>query len=353
MSLLADLLSKVTHPESKRKIPPHLKDIIIRDSIQKKKIILISASFVAVIISGIVIVQLISSLTESSKKKVAVKTEEARVKTEEERVVKLVPSKEDFVGTQKVPVAEKIQPLKKTEEVKALKKDTVPERLQKPPAPVKKEEPKPEAPKKKTIDTALRDAHLYSARNYELKKDYSKALSEYRKVLEIDKDNFTVMNNMAYILLEMGLVNEAIKYSQMAVDKKKDYVPALMNLGIAYARIEDTTFGEESHRQAETYLKRALTIEPDNKTVILNLAIFYERKGDYPKALEYFLKLTGLADVTGSLGLARIHERQGRVEEALEIYKNIYPNLKDTETRKMVAERINLITEGLKAKGKK
>lgn len=343
MSLLADLLSKVKHPHSTREVPPNLKDIIIRHSIQKRKIILISASFVvAIIISGILAVQLISSIIEDGRKtELRVKSsEERRQKTEdrvqkiedrqvEEKTVKSVPEKPIAQKTiaKRAPIKEKVKtkkaPLKKPEEVD------------------KKTEPKPKELEEKTKDTALRDAHLYSARNYELKKDYSRALSEYRKVLEIDKDNFTVMSNMAYILLHLGLIDEAIKYSQMAIGAKKDYAPALVNLGVAYARLEDTT-------QAETYLKRAFMIEPDNKTVILNLAILYERMGDYPRASEYFMRLTGLGDVTGSLGLARVYERQGKMEEALGIYKNIYPELKDTETKKMVGQRINLITEGLK-----
>ena len=195
----------------------------------------------------------------------------------------------------------------------------------------------PPAPSKDK-NSAQIDAYLYSARNHEIKKDYSKALFDYRKVLELDKNNFTVMNNIAYILLQIGLISESIEYSQMAVNIKKDYVPALINLAVGNARTGNTS-------AAETYLNSALMIEPDNQSVLLNYAVLYEKKGDYTRASEYFLKLNRLGNVTGSLGLARIYEKQDKKEEALKIYKNIYSlNFIDNETRQIVRQRIILLS---------
>ena len=125
----------------------------------------------------------------------------------------------------------------------------------------------------------------------------------------------------------------------MAVNIKKDYVPALINLAVANARTGNTS-------AAETYLNNALMIEPDNQSVLLNYAVLYEKKGDYTRASEYFLKLNRLGNVTGSLGLARIYEKQDKKEEALKIYKNIYSlNSIDNETRQIVRQRIILLSE--------
>jgi tetratricopeptide (TPR) repeat protein len=185
------------------------------------------------------------------------------------------------------------------------------------------------------------DAYLYSAAKHELNKEYSKALIDYKRILKIDKDNYIVMNNIAYILLRLGLVVESIRYSKMAVDIKGDYVPGLINLAIAYARLGDLS-------ASERYLKKAFDIEPANKSVIANLAILYEKKEDYTKSSEYFQKLSRLGDLEGYLGLARVYEKQDRIKEAREIYSEIYSlGSLDKETRQMIRQRLILLSDKL------
>ncbi len=196
--------------------------------------------------------------------------------------------------------------------------------------------------KKETTETknsAQIDAYLYSAKNHELKNDNSQALSYYREILKIDKNNFLVMNNIAYILLRLGLISESIEYSQKAVTLKKDYVPGLINLAIAYA-------GSGDFSASEKYLVRALEIEPANKSVLFNLAILHEKKQDYDQSSEYFMKLGRLGDLEGSLGLARIYEKQNKIEEAKKIYKNLFSrDSLDNEIRQTVRQRLLLLNE--------
>lgn len=343
MSLLADLLSKVKHQDTKKEIPPNLKDIVTRQSAIKKKIILISVFSVVAVIAGILIVHLMASFISISDK-TKVRSEQLEVKSKspkssaqnevskksQESLVYNIEQKtqKDLKGSSPE-TSLGVESKSKSTRTKISKRDSNSTKG------LRTEEIENKtAPQK--------DAYLYSARDYKIKKDYPGALAYYKKVLEIDKNNFTAMNNIAYILLHLGLANESIKYSQRAVDIKKDYVPALVNLGIAHAKIENIP-------AAEMYLNRALTIEPDNQSIILNLAVLYERQKDYQRSSEYFSKLTQLGDVTGFLGLARIYEKQDKSEEALKVYKNISSlGLVDIKIQKIVEQKINLLTEKLK-----
>ncbi len=373
MSLLADLLSKIKHSQSKREIPPNLRHIVsssAQQSARKRKIILISIFFIAAVVAGIFAIYFMNSITGMLNKGQGLgvteqvgtsrfRGSEVRKQEETGNWKPGTGNQQSEVRSQNLPTGQadiedkklgrwederlenttpqspnpeprtsnaSISNTSSTKEI-AGRKDIISDDSQIPPAPSKDKNP------------AQIDAYLYSARNHEIKKDYSKALFDYRKVLELDKNNFTVMNNIAYILLQIGLISESIEYSQMAVNIKKDYVPALINLAVGNARTGNTS-------AAETYLNSALMIEPDNQSVLLNYAVLYEKKGDYPRASEYFLKLNRLGNVPGSLGLARIYEKQDKKEEALKIYKNIYSlNFIDNETRQIVRQRIILLSE--------
>jgi tetratricopeptide (TPR) repeat protein len=106
------------------------------------------------------------------------------------------------------------------------------------------------------------------------------------------------MNNIASIFLQLNSFEDAKTYSQMALSHKNDYVPSLINVGIALARLGIT-------EEAESYLVRALTLEPDNRYALFNIAILYEKKENFKKAREYYLKLHQLGDMQGSIGLER------------------------------------------------
>jgi tetratricopeptide (TPR) repeat protein len=172
------------------------------------------------------------------------------------------------------------------------------------------------APKKQVIDTAQRDSYLYSARAHELKKDFNSALADYRKVLETDSDNFIVMNNIAFIYLQQGLVNESIRYSQTALSVKEDYIPALINLGIASAT-------EGNIAAAEEHFGRVIALDPGSQAALLNLAVLHERQEEYSHASGFYEKLMKVGSGPGALGLARSYEKLGRLNDAVGVYRSI------------------------------
>jgi Tfp pilus assembly protein PilF len=186
-------------------------------------------------------------------------------------------------------------------------------------------------------DLANRDVYLYTARTYESKRDYQQALYNYKKALGLDPENYIILNNISSILIQMGSYEESIVYSKNALAVKNTYPPSLINLGIACIRIDKLTEGEG-------YLTKALSIEPSNRYAILNLAIMQERQGDLDKAYASFYRLSGMGDIQGYLGIARIAEKRGKNSDAARIYQEILSmNDVDPKLKKLARERLSRI----------
>jgi tetratricopeptide (TPR) repeat protein len=186
-------------------------------------------------------------------------------------------------------------------------------------------------------DTSKRDSHLYSAREFETQKNYSKALSSYKKALEADNENFNILNNIAFLYLQLKLDEDAIIYSQMALNINENYTPALINQGIALARTGNVP-------EAAELFERAASLEPENQSVFFNLAVMNEKLGNYDEASDYYSHLVKLGSAKGSLGLARIYEKQDMKEEALQLYKHIYAlDSVDSSTKFAAKQRIYIL----------
>ncbi|GAB4415797.1 MAG: hypothetical protein OHK0032_11930 [Thermodesulfovibrionales bacterium] len=354
MSLLSDLLSRIKHPEPSKEVPPGLRSTV--SALKKKEsnkrrvvivvilaILTVGAGFATVylievylkggvkqtasqkgIADGLVARQAIpspsvsnESLTEDRRQR----TEDRRQKTDNkqitdsrgqsgeretndklrekrlshERGATLPNSRpEPSARTLRSAARSSPQPAEGTD------KKEVTLKISKGDQPVQQQEGQKGTTKaEKLPDTSEKDLHLYMARAYESKMDYSNALLSYKKVLSIEPRNYRVMNNIASILIKLNLYDEAKTYLEMALGVRNDYVPGLINTGIVLARLGET-------QNAENSLLKALTLEPDNRNALLNIAILYEKKGSYEKAREYYLRLKQLGDAQGSLGLERI-----------------------------------------------
>ena len=364
MSLLADLLSKIKQPQSKREVPPNLKNIVqnsAKGSAQKKKIILLAVILAASVSAGLFLVYFLQSISGDPVSSINTISPEMIAKSKSRfQAAKGRPEPENRTGLQGREKPERegqpgaippVEPKDNSDHKLMSKINSV-----KAPAAIKEQNkavlssPKKEtaniepgekkklpAPEKKIRDTSERDAYLYSAREFETKKDYSNALASYRKALDKDKINFSIMNNIAYIYLELGLNEDSAIYSRMALEIDENYTPALINLGIAYA-------GSGNVTEAEGLLKRAAALEPDNQPVFFNLAVLNERQDKYDEASAYYSHLMKLGNAKGSLGLARIHEKQGMTEEALQLYKNVYAlDSIDSTTKLQARKRIYIL----------
>lgn len=375
MSLLADLLSKVKYEGRKTDVPPDLKRVVSSSAEKeatKKRIIIFSILILFAIVSGVVAVYFMESyIKPSATKKIARTTAPKQIESKPVSPPAEPESKVDVKGgtieapkpTAKVdsaaskPRTVKQRPAKESRQQKgspesqrlygaekAFKKEATEEKKiakEKPPEPTGEDLPRDsqkkavtaQEPQIKTHD-AQKDVYLYTARTYESKKDYHQALSNYKKALDIDPENYIIMNNISSVLIHLGSFEESIKYSKNILNIRKDYVPSLINLGIAYIRLNNLAEGEG-------YLSRALSIESSNSYALLNLGILYEKRGDHDKAYSYFSKLSDIGNIQGYLGIARILEKQGKASDAVRIYKEIISmNNIDPKIKKLANDRL-------------
>ncbi|MBI5739185.1 MAG: tetratricopeptide repeat protein [Nitrospirae bacterium] len=363
MSFLADLLAKVKQPQTARDVPPNLKNIVqasAKKSAGMRRIILLSSLLIVAVLAGVYLVYLSKSLSEKPDGDIGMprqkrtgaaeqaQVEEARKPDKDnprvaatetqpppapalEKEAKAGPSeKKDKASASSLPSAQRKRSVKGGDILPALEQVIV------------KESP---ALKAGPADESARDTYLYKARESEMKGDYRGALGNYQKVLELDRNNFTAMNNMAYLYLKMGLTEEAVTYSTMALQANGNYVPALINLGIASAMSGNVP-------DAEKYFNRALRIDSNSHDALFNLALLYEKLTDYPKATGYFSKLAGSGSASGLVGLARVYEKRGDAVEALKIYRTAYagPSL-DDKTRAEVKQRIVVLSGKMQGMG--
>lgn len=186
-------------------------------------------------------------------------------------------------------------------------------------------------------DRATIDAWLFAAKAAETHRNYNQAMENYRKVLEVDPHNYRVMNNLASICLNLELNREALAYANQALNRKADYVSAMVNAGIAQGRMGNGT-------AAQALLARAVTIEPANRQALYNLALEHERSNALEDAINNWRRLSDAGDARGLLGMARIRERRDEKRDALRLYREVVADPDAGQAVKETArERISIL----------
>lgn len=335
MSLISDLLYKVNRQDPKRDVPPLLKEAVMQKTADRKTrsrfmIPLAIAAFAAAAGVGAIFLmdffQAPAPVSRTPMKTTEVSPPVAPAATS---IVQL-----ETVVVAAVPKSDEKRSMKAAEH-KPQKIETAPVRRKTTPrSPVKTSvtagsvenrdetrqekasgEGKPDqAEKTEGISRRDRDLYLYTARTYEMQKNYQGAVSNYRKVLAMDPGNYIVMNNLSCALIQTGAYEEAIGYAQQALQIRKNYLFSHINLGIAYSQLG-------KYAEGEGYLRQALSTDPANRLALLNLGLLQEKRNAMDSAREVFARLSDAGDTQGYLGLARIAEKQGKTADAILFYQ--------------------------------
>jgi tetratricopeptide (TPR) repeat protein len=354
MSLIMDLLSKAKTNEKKTGIPPDLRKTIIDSTFKRKtrkRIIFLSAIVLFAFVVGFGVVYYMESYTKPMIHVMAQKTppvvqretvapSQVAERTKIETKLEVKPEPEKVQISQPISKRQEETVLPKT---KTLKKD-VASISDKKETQFRRESDTMKAfakdtTKSSSVDRENKDIYLYTARTYESRNEYNPALSNYKKALELDPRNYIIMNNISGVLIRLGLYEEAMWYAKSALNVKANYVPSLINTGIAYLSLKNFTEGE-------AYLSKALTMEPSNRAALFNLGILYEKQKEYDKAYNYYIKIYGMGDLEGHLGVARILERQGRNLEAARFYREILSiDNADQSIKRFANEKLNQLLQ--------
>ncbi len=147
------------------------------------------------------------------------------------------------------------------------------------------------------------DRHLYMANDFERQGLLKDAFDEYKKASDLDKGNYRILNRMAFILIKEKRYHDAIHYAKKVIEIREDYLPAMINLAIAYSSIE-------MNHKAEESFKKALRIAPKDRNLLYNFALFYEKNKRYDDALKINDRLWDVKDKKRIEGIERITGNQ-------------------------------------------
>ncbi|MDY7110580.1 MAG: tetratricopeptide repeat protein, partial [Planctomycetota bacterium] len=125
--------------------------------------------------------------------------------------------------------------------------------------------------------TILGDLYTELGLTLLLVEDVEAAVEAYEKVVELEPDNSSVLNNLAYALSEMlGQPERALPYARRAAELASGNGSVIDTLGWVYYQLG-------SYDEAETALRRSLQLE-DTATTRYHLACVYHKKGDRRRA---------------------------------------------------------------------
>ncbi|MCS7203429.1 MAG: tetratricopeptide repeat protein [Thermodesulfovibrio sp.] len=132
--------------------------------------------------------------------------------------------------------------------------------------------------------------YLYRAQDFEQRGFLSDAINEYKEYINYTgKADTMILNKIAALYLLMSNLREANHYAELAVKSNQINKEVLINYGVIKAKMGELDKAEES------FLK-VLSIEPDNKTALFNLALLKEKKGQHKEALNLYERLYQLGD---------------------------------------------------------
>ena len=124
------------------------------------------------------------------------------------------------------------------------------------------------------------DAYLKLAELYFLLKEYDLAQKNTKKAIELQTHNPKAYHILGCIFQEIGDTLAAIRNHLIATNQNPDYFDAYMELGTLYYC--------KGNPLAIDYYNNALNVNPNSILCLYNIAMFYQKTGDYEKALEKY-----------------------------------------------------------------
>lgn len=172
-----------------------------------------------------------------------------------------------------------------------------------------------------------RDQLIEKAKECFNSKDYVNAEVVIKELINLDpkfEENYLYWANLAQTQINLGKSDEALNSVNQSLKLNKKFVNAY------FVRAGIYTILNEPEKVLKD-LNKALKIDPNNKKTLLELGLWYSKKGDLFKAKEYYEKILSLyPDYLPALAnMSKIKKMQGDLLGALSDLNYLIGNYRD------------------------
>jgi protein O-GlcNAc transferase len=160
------------------------------------------------------------------------------------------------------------------------------------------------------IDKAIQSAH-----EHHLAGNLEQAEDIYRKILNVQPDNYELYNDLGNLLQEKGTPDQAAASYRKAIELNPDFAGAYYNLG---ETLQDEGLLDEA---ADCY-KKVIELYPDFAGAYYNLGVILHEKKDFDEALKYYEKVLQFNPRHAKTvdGIGTILQETGKVDESISYY---------------------------------
>jgi tetratricopeptide (TPR) repeat protein len=135
--------------------------------------------------------------------------------------------------------------------------------------------------------------------------EFCTAIDHFKAALERNPRDGAACNDIALCLVELGCIDEALKYFERGIAVEADFATIHHNKGWLLNNIG-------RHREAIACFERALLLEPGRAVTYDNLADAYFQLGNTPAALEAYEKVLTLLKPGRARGMRSAIRRRMR-----------------------------------------
>ncbi|MDP8259151.1 MAG: tetratricopeptide repeat protein [Candidatus Aadella gelida] len=150
---------------------------------------------------------------------------------------------------------------------------------------------------------------------YFLKREYDKAIIEYKKAIGKDPKFAYATNNLASIYKELKKYDEAVMYYNETLDIDSNFFGALNGLGYVYIE-------KSKYLEAEQLINKALKLDPSPFAEYYNLGVLYQRQKKFDKAIENYEESIKINPKVyqAYIGIGDSYGDSGNYDKAIESY---------------------------------